>query len=109
MLLSLDRAYIEGEDFTAAQPTGNRWMASTLGLVEDLGARSFQRNSDAEVATVRAHKGGISRSPLYGRQRGLPKRDVDELLSALETHSRYSAPTPTVTRRDPPPVMFYPL
>jgi hypothetical protein len=114
-LLAIDRSRVAGrssvdievEDFTAARKMGQRWLASTLAVIEDLGATGFQRDCDAVTATVRHAADGISQSALYRRHRQLRKRDFDEILQALETQDVIRRVTPERDALGRPPVMFY--
>jgi hypothetical protein len=63
---------------------GNKWIESTLKVIETLGATTFQRDSDAVLDTVTRHSNGIGLRDLYRRHRGLKKSAFDEILAALE-------------------------
>lgn len=114
-LLAIDRSRvagrakvaIEAEDFEAADAMGQRWVHSTLAVIEDLGATAFQRDCDAVTATVRRREGGISQSELYRRHRQLRKREFDEILQALETQDVIRRVAPDRDALGRPPVMFY--
>ena len=81
-------AIITCDHFAAARTMGDRWVVSTLQVIETLGATSFQRDCDALINTVNLYPNGIKLSDLYNRHRQLKKRDFDEILGALTVQDR---------------------
>ena len=109
-LLAIERAPIMQpcitlDDFAAAQAMGERWVTSTVQVLEALGASDFQREAERVADTVRRQPDGVSISNLYRAHRRLRKRDFDEILAALEAQDVIRrVEVPSGTGR--PPIMF---
>jgi hypothetical protein len=98
-------------DFAAAARLAEPWQRTTLALLADLGRTRFQARSDAVLATIRAHPGGITHRKAFRAHRGLTPREFDEVIIALEGQAlihRWKAkgtgtgPRPTVYRAGAP-------
>ena len=74
---------VRAEHFHMARTMGQRWLVSTLKVVEDLGATTSMRDTEAILATIQ-RQSGITRSALMRKHKNLRKRDFDEFLNALE-------------------------
>jgi hypothetical protein len=88
-LLALDRVRdgcvtVTEADFDAAARLAEPWQRTTLALLADLGRTRFQARSDAVLATIRAHREGITHRKAFRAHRGLTSREFGEVIMALE-------------------------
>jgi hypothetical protein len=87
-LIAIDEArtgdpVVDGRHFSQAYLLAERWVEDTLGIIEELGATSFMRDTEA-VRTSIVRKPGISMAELLRHHRRLRKKDFDEILQTLE-------------------------
>jgi hypothetical protein len=110
--LALNGSYIARlklDHFKTAQKIGEaRWISATLGVIDDLGATTFQRDCDAVAATVAANPTGITLGDLYRAHRRLKKRDFDEITAALLVQERIRRAEMPGTKKGPQPIGFKP-
>lgn len=98
------------EHFNQAAKMGARWLDSTLELIETLGRTSFRQDCDGVLSIIRANPNGIALSKLYRKRRNLKKRDLDDVLAALETQEEIDRHQPEAAPGDKGrrPAVFYP-
>jgi phage/plasmid primase-like uncharacterized protein len=89
-LLAID-ATVEGEvpivtvaDFECAQKLGDRWINSTIALIEALGRNTFQQNCEAVLATIHTYPSGTRLRDVYRKHRKLTTREFNDVLTALQ-------------------------
>ena len=92
-----------------ASQMGQRWIKSTLALIDALGRTDFRQECEAVLSIIRAHPQGIKLSDLYRKRRNLKKRDFEGVLTALEAQEEIYRRQPEATGdRGRPPAIFYP-
>lgn len=92
--------------FSQAMLLGERWVVSTVGLIDELGTTTFMREVEAVAASVRQHP-GVTMSGLLRRHRGLRKRDFEEVLITLQMRDEIEKVTVKTNGR--PSDTFFPF
>src|SRR5262249_43275834 len=76
---------VRAEHFEAARRLGDRWIASTLNLIDALGRTEFQQQCEALLVSVRSSTDGMRVRDLYRKHRKLTTREFNDVLAALQT------------------------
>ena len=92
--------------FAAAEEMGERWKASTLQVIEALGATSFTRDTEAVLASVLVRPGGVPVRDLSRQHMRLRQREFDEILETLETREQIEVVQVRSTRGRPPRIAY---
>lgn len=104
-----DAPCITPADFQVARIIGERWKASTMSIIEELGATEFQRNCEAVLASINKNPDGIGVALLYRAHRRLRKRDFDEIMEALKQQEQIEQVQEGAGGRGRPAVTAYPF
>jgi putative DNA primase/helicase len=96
---------IEVRHFEAAAAMGERWVGHASGVLDQLGATTFQRDCDAVLASVPRTK-TITMAAIYRTHRRLKKKDFDEILQALTLQERITLTSgPSGKKGGRPPIL----
>jgi hypothetical protein len=76
---------VRAAHFECARQLGERWIPSTLVLIDALGRTTFQKSCQAVLATIRGNPIGMRVRDVYRKHRRLDSRQFSDVLAALQT------------------------